>query len=183
MASRERLKQEPDNQIEAKAKGGLSPWRIAFLPCPDPLHVLIISRLSHVNNFQFHRHSCDTLLSAMDETYAEKLAQYERLVATQPEVKRKGATNPYSSMNGNMFSRLDPSGTLSLRLPSGPREEFLAKYGTKLYESYGIVQKEYVTVPDALLANTEELTPYFAMSVAYVGSLKAKPTTKGKVRA
>ena len=54
------------------------------------------------------------------------------------------------------------------------REEFLAKYETKLFEAYGIVQKEYVKVPDALLEKTEEIAPYFALSYAYVNSLKPK---------
>ena len=111
---------------------------------------------------------------------SEKVALYERVVATNPAVERKGDTNPYTSLNGNMFSRLDPSGVMSLRLPEGEREQFLKKYKTRLYESYGVVQKEYVTVPDALLGNTKELQKYFAASVEYASSLKAKPTTKKK---
>src|SRR5438445_11749645 len=86
----------------------------------------------------------------------EKVALYEKLVATIPEVQRKGAANPYTSVNGNMFSQLLPSGRLSLRLPAGEREEFLKKYNTKLVKQYGIVMKEYVEVPDELLENTDE---------------------------
>jgi len=47
-----------------------------------------------------------------------------------------------------------------------------------LHEAYGIVQKEYVTVPDALLAKTNELKKYLDVSYEYVKSLKPKPTTK-----
>ena len=92
---------------------------------------------------------------------ADKLALYERLVATVPEVERKGATHPYTSLNGNMFSCLHPPGSLALRLPEAKREEFLKKYNTTLFKSYGVVQKEYVTVPDSLLENTKELKKYF----------------------
>lgn len=106
------------------------------------------------------------------------LADYERLVATQPEVERKGAGVPYTSVNGNMFSYLHASGSVALRLPKGVREEFLGKYGSKLFEAYGIVQKEYVTVADPLLGDTIELAPYFAMSYEYAKSLKPKPTKK-----
>jgi hypothetical protein len=81
----------------------------------------------------------------------EKVEFYEKLVATNPEVERKGAANPYTSINGNMFSQLLPSGRLSLRLPEAEREAFLKKYNTKLVEQYGIVQREYVEVPDELL--------------------------------
>jgi hypothetical protein len=36
----------------------------------------------------------------------EKLELYEKLVATNPSVKRKGVTVPYTSLNGHMFSYL-----------------------------------------------------------------------------
>jgi hypothetical protein len=108
----------------------------------------------------------------------DKVELYERLVATNPKVERKGAANPYTSVNGNMFSQLLPSGRLSLRLPEGEREAFLKKYKTKLVEQYGVVMKEYVEVPDTLLAKTSEITKYFDISYAYVASLKPKPTKK-----
>jgi len=110
----------------------------------------------------------------------EKLELYEKLVATQPEVERRGDSVPYTSLNGNMFSYLHASGAMALRLPGGEREKFLAKYKTKLFEAYGVVQKEYVTVPDALLENTSELKHYFAVSYEYAKSLKPKPTKKRK---
>lgn len=84
----------------------------------------------------------------------------------------------YTSLNGNMFSYLHASGAMALRLPTGEREKFLEKYKTRLFEAYGFVQKEYVTVPDALLARTAELKPYFAMSYEYAKGLKPKPAKK-----
>jgi hypothetical protein len=110
----------------------------------------------------------------------EKLELYEKLVATSPNVERKGATVPYTSLNGHMFSYLSKGGTLALRLPVGEREAFLKKYKTKLCEAYGIVQKEYVEVPDHLLASTRELKRYFDLSYQYVSSLKPKPTARKK---
>jgi TfoX/Sxy family transcriptional regulator of competence genes len=38
--------------------------------------------------------------------------------------------------------------------------------------------KEYVTVPDKLLENTEELKKYLDLSYEYVKTLKPKPTKK-----
>ena len=110
--------------------------------------------------------------------YAASLEWYEKLVATNPKVERKGATMPYTSLNGHMFSLLTREGWLALRLPSEAREEFLKKYQTKLCVQYGTVMKEYVQVPDALLKKTKELKKYFDLSYAYVGSLKPKPTTR-----
>jgi TfoX/Sxy family transcriptional regulator of competence genes len=112
---------------------------------------------------------------------AETVALYEQLVATVPGLVRKGADNPYTSVNGNMFSLLkSPSGALALRLPADQRERFLDTYDTTLFEAYGVVMKEYVAVPDALLRNTRELRKYFKASYDYAKSLRPKPTTKPK---
>ena len=111
---------------------------------------------------------------------ADKVELYGKLVATNPQIERKGAANPYTSLNGHMFSYLHPSGSMALRLPEKEREEFLKKYRTTLFEAYGIVQKEYVKVPDDLLRNTEELRKYFETSYRYVQAMKPKPTKKGR---
>jgi len=108
------------------------------------------------------------------------LQHYEKLIATNPDIERKGATMPYTSLNGHMFSFLTKAGTLALRLPDEARDAFLKKYQTKLCEQHGTVMKEYVEVPDALLKKTRELKKFFDLSVAYVASLKPKPTKRKK---
>ena len=109
---------------------------------------------------------------------ADKLELYDKLVATNPKTERKGAANPYTSLKGHMFTYLNPSGSLALRLPEGEREKFLKKYKTTLFEAYGAVMKEYVAVPDSLLRKTKELEKYFELSYRYVQSLKPKATKK-----
>lgn len=109
---------------------------------------------------------------------AAKIALYEKLIATNPDVERKGDTNPYTSYNGHMFTHLAPPGTLALRLGPDDLAAFLKKYKTKLFESYGVVKKDWVVVPDALLAKTGELRPYFQRSLDYVKSLKPKASAK-----
>jgi hypothetical protein len=111
---------------------------------------------------------------------SDKLELYEKLVATNPNVERKGATVPYTSLNGHMFSYLSKQGKMALRLPAGEREAFLKKYKAKLCDAYGRVQPEYVEVPDSLLSSTRELKKYFDQSYEYVSSLKPKPTAKKK---
>ena len=108
----------------------------------------------------------------------DKIDLYDQLIATNPEIERKGVTNPYTSVNGHMFTHLSKTGTLGIRLPKEEREAFLEKYNTRLYESYGTIMKEYVTVPDDLLENTDELKGYLNLSYAYTKSLKPKPTKK-----
>ena len=111
---------------------------------------------------------------------AGKLELYEKLVETNPDVERKGAKTPYTSLNGHMFSFLTETGTMALRLPTEERDAFIKKYKSKLIERYGTVMKEYVEIPDALLKKTKDLKKYFDISHSYVGSLKPKPTKKKK---
>jgi len=115
-----------------------------------------------------------------DAVQGDKLKLYQALVETNPNVELKGATHPYTSLNGNMFSYLHPSGSVALRLGEKEREQFLKKYQTTLFKAYGVVQKEYVTVPDSLLKKTKELAPYFELSFQYVQTLKPKPSKKKK---
>jgi len=113
----------------------------------------------------------------------DKVALYEKLVATNPRIARKGAANPYTSHKGRMFSMLGKGGVMILRLPDGEREAFLKKYKTKLAVQYGMTMPGFVEVPDALLAKTSELKRYFDLSYAWLDSLSAKPTTKPKKKA
>jgi hypothetical protein len=94
----------------------------------------------------------------------DKLELYRKLVATNPSVELKGATMPYTSLNGHMFGFLTKRGTLALRLPNEERDAFLKRYKTKLCEQHGTVLEEYVEVPDALLKKTQELKKYFDLS-------------------
>ena len=50
------------------------------------------------------------MAKADPKKYAASLALYEKLVATNPKVDRKGATMPYTSLNGHMFSLLTREG-------------------------------------------------------------------------
>jgi hypothetical protein len=118
----------------------------------------------------------------VDEQYAASLALYEKLVATNPQVDRKGKTMPYTSLNGHMFSMLTKEGAVALRLPAEEREAFMEKYQTTQPVQYGTVMKEYVLVPAGLLERTGELKGYFDMSYGYVGSLKPKATTRKKAK-
>jgi TfoX/Sxy family transcriptional regulator of competence genes len=109
---------------------------------------------------------------------ADKLDLYDKLVKTNPKIERKGAANPYTSLNGHMFTYLNASGSLALRLPKDEREKFLKKHKTTLFEAYGAVMKEYVKVPDSLLRDTKTLQRYFELSYEYIKTLKPKPTKK-----
>jgi len=105
---------------------------------------------------------------------SDKLALYEQLIATNPQIERKGDVHPYTSVNGHMFTYLDQTGTLGIRLPHEEAEAFLKKYKSAPFESYGVVKKDWVAVPGTLLKNTKELKKYLQMSLEHVKTLKPK---------
>jgi len=107
-----------------------------------------------------------------------KVALFQQLVSTHQDAVLKGDTVPYTSLNGHMYSYFSKDGFLALRLPAPARDKFLEKYNTTLVTAYGIIQKEYVVVPDALLEKTAELKPWFDQSFEYVSTLKPKPGKK-----
>jgi len=108
----------------------------------------------------------------------ERIAQYDQAIATLPDIARKGATVPYTSLKGHMFSFLTPTGSLVMRLPAGRREAFLERFDTVIHEAYGTVLKDWVVVPDTLLADTATLAPHIRASYDYVAGQKPKPTRR-----
>jgi hypothetical protein len=108
----------------------------------------------------------------------DKLDHYDKLVATILKIERKGATIPYTSVNGNMFTFLSGSGVLAIRLPEDARINFIKKYKTTLMEAHGVTMKEYVAVPDNLFKSLREIDPFLEMSFEYAISLKPKATKK-----
>lgn len=108
----------------------------------------------------------------------QELDLFEALVATQPDVPRRGARNPYTSLNGYMTSFLDPAGSMGLRLSPKDGGEFMARYESTLAQQYGRTMREFVVVPAELLAHTAELASWFSRSLAWVASLPPKPTKK-----
>lgn len=107
-------------------------------------------------------------------TYEEKKKLYQELVDMHPEIKLKGKTMPYTSVNGHMFSILDKERHLGLRLPEKERKQFMKAHSASLQEAYGSVMREYVRVPDDLLADSEALKEYLAISYDYTRGLKPK---------
>ena len=66
----------------------------------------------------------------------DKVALYDKLIATNLSIERKGDANPYTSLNGNMFTLLHQS-RLAIRLPEAERDKFLEKYKSTLFEAMG----------------------------------------------
>jgi hypothetical protein len=71
-------------------------------------------------------------------------------------------------------------GVVGIRLPAPEREAFLAAYDTEIFRADPAwpPSKEYVAVPDGLLADTGTLRPYLERSLACARGLRPKPTKK-----
>jgi len=108
----------------------------------------------------------------------DKLALYEKLIATRPDIEQKGANVPYTSANGYMCTYLSEDGALRIRLSKADIEDFIKKHNASHPIAYGIVQKDFVEVPDALLKKTKELKQYLDKSYEHAMSLKPKPSKK-----
>jgi hypothetical protein len=113
---------------------------------------------------------------AKKNTYAhpESLSSYEALISSLAGIEKKGASMPYTSMNGHMFSFLDAEGHLNLRLDEKGRSGMISNHGARQSVQHGIVMKEYIVVPDELLKNAQQIMPYLEASLAYVKTLKPK---------
>lgn len=105
------------------------------------------------------------------------LRLYEAVVAGNPHAERKGATMPYTSRNGHMFSFLDAGGTMALALPADRQAEFIDRYDSHQVEQHGRLMRDFVAVPARLLKHTGELQEWFDTSYEWTGTRKPKPTS------
>jgi hypothetical protein len=110
---------------------------------------------------------------------AEALDRYKAVVELSlNDIAVKGAKNPYTSLNGHMFSFLDADGSRALRLSDELREAFEASYESGPVVQYGSVMRGYVAIPNSLFENTEELVAWFDRSLEWIEGLEPKATKK-----
>ncbi|MDX8349200.1 hypothetical protein SLH49_14535 [Cognatiyoonia sp. IB215446] len=104
----------------------------------------------------------------------KNLAIYRDLVARFFDDKVKGKANPYTSMNGNMYSLLDPAGRICLRMAEEDRARFAESFGTEPVEQYGAIMRGYVAIPNERLVEPDALEEAFATCLRHARSLKKK---------
>ena len=106
--------------------------------------------------------------------------KYDTLLKDFPEVERKGATMPYTALNGNMFSFLDKDGMLSLRFSKEEQLAFIKEFETIHSIQHGSIMNGYAIVPESVFNDSKALMAQFAKSLAFVKTLKPKATKKKK---
>ncbi len=70
-----------------------------------------------------------------NKVFELNLQLYEKAIALNPKIKRKGKTMPYTSLNGHMISIHDKDGNMGLRLPAEERDTSRFKCNTKLIDA------------------------------------------------
>lgn len=107
----------------------------------------------------------------------EKVELYQKLLASVQGIDAKSNFgSAYTAINGNMYTMISKHGLVGIRLPEPDRSDFLTKYSAQLFRGDPAwpPAKEFVAVPDALLADTETLRPYLESSLRYTKTLKPK---------
>lgn len=110
----------------------------------------------------------------------EETRLYAAAVEATEGAELKGATTPYTSLNGNMYSFLDKQGVFAVRLGAEERAELIGLGGTDYVYETGHRMREYVGTPADVLADTQQAAAWLAKSLAYAGTLKPKATTRKK---
>ena len=108
----------------------------------------------------------------------KSISQYGLIISKLPSIERKGASTPYTSMNGNMYSMMRNDGALGIRLSKEDRDYFMEKYQAIPFENYGSMIKEYVEVPANVLLDTDTMIHFMKLSYEYAKTLKHKATKK-----
>jgi hypothetical protein len=107
----------------------------------------------------------------------DKVVLYERLLETVGVDAKSNFGSAYTAVNGNMYTMISKHGVVGIRLPEPERSAFLEDYSTELFRGDPAwpPAKEFVAVPDGLLADTGALRQYLELSLRYVQTLKPKP--------
>ncbi|MGR3812362.1 hypothetical protein [Jiulongibacter sp. NS-SX5] len=106
------------------------------------------------------------------------MQKFERLIAEFPDFSIKGKASAYTSLNGHMFSFLDPQEGLCLRLSPADQKQYNADVDERPVIQYNSIMRGYVYVPNHLFIDLEQMVPLFQKSIDYINTLKPKPGKK-----
>lgn len=111
------------------------------------------------------------------------VATFEDVMPGPPATKRKMFGYPAGFVNGNLFMGLFEDAMI-LRLPSELREEMIQRHGARPFAPMaGRVMKEYVTLPEPVLRDREQLRSWVGKALAYGESLAPKSAKKKSPKA
>ena len=107
-------------------------------------------------------------------TREERIKLYDAIIASHPECTRKGKNNPYTSMNGHMFSMVTKEGQVAIRMAKDVRSKYMEEVNPKEVVTYNTVMKEYISISDEMLQDQSAVLSLLDQSIAYIKTLKPK---------
>lgn len=107
--------------------------------------------------------------------------KYTDYIKEWGKVERKGKNNPYTSLNGHMFSFVDKKNEyLAVRLSKEGKASFNEQHNMGDVIQYNSVMNGYVQIPDEMFADKKAVFKMLDQSYDFVASLKPKPSKKKK---
>ena len=111
----------------------------------------------------------------------DKVLLYQKLLdSVDGVITKSNFGSAYTAIDGNMYTTISRHGVVGIRLPEPERSAFLEDHSADLFRGDPAwpPAKEFVAVPDELLANTGALKPHLELSLRYVRTLKPKPNKR-----
>ena len=106
--------------------------------------------------------------------WEDQLKLYDKIVALCPRFERKGKSMIYTSANGYMFSILNKAGEIGIRFSEKTKKEYIEKYNTTIFKSYGATMRGYILITEKMLKNPKKVAQLLDESYDYVMSLDPK---------
>ncbi|MEO0981103.1 MAG: hypothetical protein AAFX03_00455 [Pseudomonadota bacterium] len=97
-------------------------------------------------------------------------AVYDRACAAAG-LERKGKNLVYTSANGHMYSQMNKSGELGVRLPKDRQKEMAAEHGAGPFKSYGATMRDYICFTDTMLEDEALIAALLKEGLAFVENL------------
>jgi TfoX/Sxy family transcriptional regulator of competence genes len=106
---------------------------------------------------------------------------FDKSVPSSPSVsRRKMFGYPAAFANGNLFIGLHQNDFI-MRLSEEDRTRFSAQYGERIFEPMkGRPMREYVRLPEELLADARKRAPWIKRSLEYAEGVKPKAKSNAK---
>jgi len=104
---------------------------------------------------------------------------FDKAVPSRVTVSRRNMFGyPAAFANGSLFIGLHQSDFI-MRLSEADRTRFAAKYGERIFEPMkGRPMREYVRLPEELLADARRRAPWIKRSLEYAEGIKPKARRK-----
>lgn len=102
------------------------------------------------------------------------LTIYDRAVGAIAQFDRKGKAVPYTSANGYMFSFINKADEFGIRISPVAGKAFDEKHGTGPFMSHGSKMREYISIPNEMMADEKQIRELLYEGYNYVMSLPPK---------